>query len=52
MVAEVRQLRGKLDVNKEKKTVITADNGYFSVENISEKGKVIEPLIAHSHDNK
>jgi len=53
MVAEVRELREDLGVSEtEKETAITADSGYFSVENIKKEGKGIELLIASGLEGK
>jgi transposase len=53
MVEEVRQLRAELSINeKGEKTVMTADCGYFSVENIKKEGKGIELLIASRREGK
>ena len=52
MVKEVRQLRDELGLTEEKKTVVTADSGYFSVENINKEGKGIELLIASGREDK
>ena len=53
MVEEVRQLRNDLGLNEtEKETVVTADRGYFSVENIKKEGKGIELLIASGREGK
>jgi len=53
MVEEVRQLRDELSINEtDEKTVMTADRGYFSVENIKKEGKGIELLIASSREGK
>jgi transposase len=53
MVNEVRQLRDDLGLSEaEKKTVMTADRGYFSVENIRKEGKGVELLIASGREGK
>ena len=53
MVEEVRQLRDELHLDGTKeKTVMTADSGYFSVENIKKEGKGIELLIASGREDK
>ncbi|MFC1893383.1 hypothetical protein ACFLYR_05070 [Chloroflexota bacterium] len=53
MLEEVRELRDKLDVNEtDEKTVMTADRGYFSVENIKQEGQGIELLIASGREGK
>jgi len=53
MVDEVRQLRDELSLGEaQKKTVMTADRGYFSVENIRKEGKGIELLIASGREGK
>jgi transposase len=53
IVDEVRQLRDDLGLGEaEKKTVMTADRGYFSVENIRKEGKGIELLIASGREGK
>ena len=53
MVQEVRQLRGNLNLSEtEKETVVTADRGYFSVENIKKEGKGIELLLASGREGK
>jgi len=53
MVDEVRQLRDDLGLSEaEKKTMMTADRGYFSVENIRKEGKGIELLIASGREGK
>ena len=53
MVEEVRQLRDELSINEtDEKTVMTADRGYFSVENINQEGQGIELLIASGREGK
>jgi len=53
IVKEVRQLRDELYPGEtEKETVMTADSGYFSVENIKKEGKGIELLIASGREGK
>jgi transposase len=53
MVQEVRQLRDDLGVTEaEKKTVITADDGYFSVDNIRQEGQGVELLISSGREGK
>ena len=53
MVKEVRQLREELHLEETKeKTVMTADSGYFIVENIKKEGKGIELLIASGREGK
>jgi len=53
MVEEVRQLRDELSINEtDEKTVMTADRGYFSVENIQKEGQGIELLIASCREGK
>ena len=53
MVEEVRQLRDDLQLSETKKdTVMTADAGYFSVENISKEGKGVELLIASGREGR
>ncbi len=53
MVEEVRQLRDELSINEtDEKTMITADRGYFSVENIKQEGQGIEMLIASRREGK
>lgn len=53
MVQEVRQLRDDLGVTEaEKNTVITADSGYFSEENIKKEGQGVELLIASGREGK
>lgn len=53
MVEEVRQLSDELCLNEtDKETVMTADSGYFSVENIKKEGKGIELLIASGREGK
>jgi len=53
MVGEVRQLRDELNLNETGgKTVMTADRGYFSVENIKQEGQGIELLIASGREGK
>jgi transposase len=53
MVKEVRDLRDELGLSETKKdTVVTADRGYFSVENIKKEGKGIELLIASRREGK
>ena len=53
MVEEVRELRNELSLNEtDDKTVMTADRGYFSVENIQQEGQGIELLIASSREGK
>jgi len=40
MVEDVRELRDELNISKtDEKTVMTADRGYFSVENIKQEGQ-------------
>jgi transposase len=51
MVEEVRELRDELSINEtDEKTVMTADRGYFSVENIKQEGRGIELLIASGRE--
>jgi hypothetical protein len=53
MVEEVRKLRDEMSINEsDEKTVITADRGYFSVENIKQEGQGIELLIASIREGK
>jgi len=53
MVDEVRQLRNELNLNEtDEKTVMTADRGYFSIENIKKEGQGIELLIASGREGK
>ena len=53
IVKEVRQLRDELYPGEtEKETVMTADSGYFSVENIKKEGQGIELLIASGREGK
>jgi len=53
MVGEVRQLRDELNLNETgEETVMTADRGYFSVENIKQEGRGIELLIASGREGK
>jgi len=53
MVDEVRQLRYELSINEtDEKTVMTADRGYFSIENIKKEGQGIELLIASGREGK
>jgi transposase len=53
MVEAVRGLRDDLQMGERgKKTVITADSGYFSVENINKEGKGVELLIASGREGK
>jgi hypothetical protein len=51
MVEEVRELRDELSINEtDEKTVMTADRGYFSVENIKQERQGIELLIASGRE--
>jgi transposase len=53
LVEEVRQLRDELIIDEtHEKTVMTADRGYFSVENINQEGQGIELLIASVREGK
>lgn len=53
MVQEVRELRDELELSPAKdRTTITADAGYFSVDNINQEGKGIELLIAAGREGK
>ena len=53
MVEEVRQIRDELSLDEmDEKTVMTADSGYFSVENIKQEGHGIELLIASVREGK
>jgi transposase len=53
MVEDVRELRDELSISKtDEKTVMTADRGYFSVENIKQEGQGIELLIAAKREGK
>lgn len=53
MVEEVRQLRDDLGLSEtNKETVMTADSGYFSVENIKQEGEGVELLIASGREDK
>jgi len=46
-------LRDELSISKtDEKTVMTADRGYFSVENIKQEGQGIELLIAARREGK
>jgi len=53
MVEEVRELRDELGIGEtDEKTVMTADRGYFSIENIKKEGQGIELLIASGREGK
>lgn len=52
LVKEVRELRKELGRANGKKTVVTADNGYFSTKNIGHEGNGIELLIASGREGK
>jgi len=53
MVEDVRELRDELNISKtDEKTVMTADRGYFSIENIKQEGQGIELLIAARREGK
>jgi transposase len=53
MVEEVRKLRDELSMSeRDDTTVMTADRGYFSVENIKQEGQGIELLIAAGREGK
>ncbi len=52
MVDEVRRVREELGKEDEEPTQITADSGYFSVDNIEQEGKGIELLIASGREGK
>jgi hypothetical protein len=53
MLEEVRKLRDELSVSEtDEMTVMTADRGYFSVENIKQEGQGIELLIAAGREGK
>ena len=53
MVQKVRQLREELGLSATKeKTAVTADSGYFSVDNIKQEGQGIELLIASGREGK
>ena len=53
MVKDVRQIRDELHPGETRQeTVMTADSGYFSVENIKKEGKGIELLIASGREDK
>jgi len=52
MVEEVRELRQELSKETKETTEMTADRGYFSVENIQKEGKGIELLIASGREGK
>ena len=52
IVEEVQELRQELGKAEEEITEMTADRGYFSVENIQQKGKGVELLIASAREGK
>ena len=52
VVEEVQALREELEKSEEEVTEMTADRGYFSVENIQTEGKGIELLIASEREGK
>jgi hypothetical protein len=53
MVEEVRELRDELSISEtDETTVMTADRGYFSVQNIKQEGQGIELLIASGREGK
>lgn len=52
MVRGVRELRAELRKGDKEVTEMTADSGYFSVENIGEDGRGIELLIASGREGR
>jgi transposase len=52
MVEEVQALREELGKAEEETTEMTADRGYFSVENIEQEGEGVELLIASEREGK
>ncbi len=52
MVDEVRGMRKELGKEDGELTQITADRGYFSIDNIEQEGKGIELLIASEREGK
>jgi transposase len=54
MVEQVRELRAELEIKDEEdqKTKISADNGYFSADNIRTEGEGIELLIAPGREKR
>jgi len=52
MVQEIRELREGLEKGDEELTQMTADKGYFSVNNIQQEGQGIELLIASGREGK
>lgn len=52
MVKEVRELRQELGKEPKEITEMSADRGYFSVENIQQEGKGIELLIASGREGR
>jgi len=52
VVKEVQELRQELGKAEEETTEMTADRGYFSVDNIKQEGKGIELLIASQREGK
>jgi hypothetical protein len=52
LVDEVRRVREELGRGDGELTQITADSGYFSVDNIEQEGKGIELLIASGREGK
>jgi len=52
IVKEVRELKEELGKAEEETTEMSADRGYFSVENIQQEGKGIELLIASAREGK
>ena len=49
---EVRRVREEMEIEDDELTQITADRGYFSVDNIKREGKGIELLIASEREGK
>ncbi len=52
LVDEVRKVREEMEMKDDELTQITADRGYFSVDNIEQEGKGIELLIASEREGK
>ena len=52
LVDEVRRVREEMEIEDDELTQITADRGYFSVDNIKREGKGIELLIASEREGK
>lgn len=52
VVKEIQELRQELEKAEEETTEMTADRGYFSVDNIKQEGKGIELLIASEREGK